>query len=56
MVEGNTGIAAEWIVPRIGGEESVGHRGFESRSFHKGHGKAKANGLANRIVGTLIYV
>ena len=22
------------IVPRIGGEESVGHRGFESRSFH----------------------
>lgn len=22
-------------MPRIGGEECVGHRGFESRSFHK---------------------
>lgn len=32
--EGNTGIVAEWLEPRIGGEESVGHRGFESRSFH----------------------
>ena len=31
-------------------------RGFESLTFRKGHGKAKADGLANRIVGTLIYV